>query len=92
MTKGEGVGWKTALNCEVRLEKLKMEVVPSNHEVDAGEIFDQTEVLHSLLPYTLSPQMLLYRLSLGLSIPNTYRPICRPKEVTYRVFFFTGAP
>ena len=66
------MGWKTALNCEVRLEKLKMEVVPSNHEVDAGEIFDQTEVLHSLLtPLALK---------------------CRPKEVTYRVFFLTGAP
>ena len=51
LTKGEGVGWKTTPNCEVRLKKLKMEVVPTTHEVDAGEIFDQTEVLHSLLPY-----------------------------------------
>ena len=45
------MGWKTRLNCEVRLKKPKMEVVPITHEVDAGEIFDQTEVLHSLLPY-----------------------------------------
>ena len=25
--------------------------LPTTHEVDAGEILDQTEVLHSLLPY-----------------------------------------
>ena len=64
------MGWKTALNCEVRLKKLKIEVVPRTPEVDAGEIFDQTEVLHSLLPYTLSRQILLYRLGLGSSIPQ----------------------
>ena len=50
MTKRAGVRKETP-ECEVRLKKLKMEVVPTTHEVDAGEIFDQTEVLHSLLPY-----------------------------------------
>ena len=53
MTKRAGVRRKETPECEVRLKKLKMEVVPTTHEVDAGEIFDQTEVLHSLLPYTL---------------------------------------
>ena len=51
MTKRAGVRRKETPECEVRLKKLKMEVVPTTHEVDAGEIFDQTEVLHSLLPY-----------------------------------------
>ena len=55
---------KETPECEVRLKMLKMEVVPTTHEVDAGEIFDQTEVLHSLLPYTPfhngSRQILLY--------------------------------
>ena len=40
--------------------------LPTTHEVDAGEIFDQTEVLHSLLPYNPfhkgSCQILLYYL------------------------------
>ena len=41
MTKRAGVRKETP-ECEVRLKKLKML---------AGEIFDLTEVLHSLLPY-----------------------------------------
>ena len=63
-----GVRRKKTPDCEVRLKKLKMEVVLTTHEVDADEIFDQTEVLHSLLPYTFSRQILLYKLGLGSSI------------------------
>ena len=52
MTKRAGVRRKETPECEVRLKKLKMEVVPTTHEVDAGEIFDQTEVLQSSVhPY-----------------------------------------
>ena len=56
MTKLEGVGRKITPGCEVRLKRFKMEEVIITQEVDAGEVFEQAEVLHSELPYTLIPK------------------------------------
>ena len=41
------MGRKITPGCEVRLKKLRMEEVFTTQEVDAGEVFEQTEVLHS---------------------------------------------
>ena len=41
------MGREITPGCEVRLKRLKMEEVLTTQDVDVGEVFEQTEVLHS---------------------------------------------
>ena len=50
------MGRKITPGCEVRLKRLKMEEVLTTQEADTGEVFEQREVLHSKLAYTLIPK------------------------------------